>query len=75
MRRREPQALGFTDLTDGMYEGDPTRPYEQAQARIGLLAPWVPLAHSQISFVALSQVTGIAIGANGQIRYEKVERK
>lgn len=49
--------------------------YEQAQARIGLLAPWVPLAHSQISFVALSEVTGIAIGANGQIRYEKVERK
>jgi cyclopropane-fatty-acyl-phospholipid synthase len=26
-------ALGFTDLTDGMYEGDPTRPYEAAQAR------------------------------------------
>jgi cyclopropane-fatty-acyl-phospholipid synthase len=26
-------ALGFTDLTDGMYEGDPTRPYEEAQAR------------------------------------------
>jgi len=26
-------ALGFTDLTDGMYEGDPTWPYEAAQAR------------------------------------------
>jgi len=26
-------ACGFTDLTDGMYEGDPTRPYEEAQAR------------------------------------------
>src|SRR5436305_12404422 len=26
-------ALGFTDLTDGMYEGDPERPYEAAQAR------------------------------------------
>src|SRR5262245_17481896 len=26
-------ALGFTDLTDGMYEGDPTRSYEAAQAR------------------------------------------
>jgi cyclopropane-fatty-acyl-phospholipid synthase len=26
-------ALGFTDLTDGIYEGDPTRPYEEAQAR------------------------------------------
>jgi cyclopropane fatty-acyl-phospholipid synthase-like methyltransferase len=26
-------ACGFTDLTDGMYEGDPHRPYEQAQAR------------------------------------------
>ena len=26
-------ALGFTDLTDGMYEGDPSRPYETAQAR------------------------------------------
>ena len=24
---------GFTDLTDGAYEGDPSRPYEQAQAR------------------------------------------
>jgi cyclopropane fatty-acyl-phospholipid synthase-like methyltransferase len=24
---------GFTDLTDGMYEGDPTRPYEVAQTR------------------------------------------
>ncbi|MBA4062899.1 MAG: hypothetical protein C0501_04170 [Isosphaera sp.] len=24
---------GFTDLTDGMYEGDPDRPYEAAQAR------------------------------------------
>jgi cyclopropane-fatty-acyl-phospholipid synthase len=26
-------ALGFTDLTDGMYEGDAARPYETAQAR------------------------------------------
>lgn len=26
-------ACGFTDLTDGMYEGDPQRPYEDAQAR------------------------------------------
>jgi cyclopropane-fatty-acyl-phospholipid synthase len=26
-------ALGFTDLTEGMYEGDPNRPYEDAQAR------------------------------------------
>ena len=24
---------GFTDLTDGMYEGDARRPYESAQAR------------------------------------------
>src|SRR5581483_12280369 len=26
-------ACGYTDLTDGMYDGDPGRPYEQAQAR------------------------------------------
>lgn len=26
-------ALGFTDLTDGLYEGDPTRSYDHAQAR------------------------------------------
>jgi cyclopropane-fatty-acyl-phospholipid synthase len=26
-------ACGFTDLTDGMYEGDPSRSYEAAQAR------------------------------------------
>lgn len=26
-------ALGFTDLTDGMYEGDPHRPFDAAQAR------------------------------------------
>jgi cyclopropane-fatty-acyl-phospholipid synthase len=26
-------ACGFDDLTDGMYEGDPHRPYEAAQAR------------------------------------------
>jgi cyclopropane fatty-acyl-phospholipid synthase-like methyltransferase len=26
-------ALGFTDLTEGMYEGGPNRPYEEAQAR------------------------------------------
>jgi len=26
-------ALGFTDLTDGMYEGNPHRPYDAAQAR------------------------------------------
>lgn len=26
-------ALGFTDLTDGIYEGDPNRSYEAAQAR------------------------------------------
>ena len=26
-------ALGLTDLTDGMYEGDPGRSYEAAQAR------------------------------------------
>jgi cyclopropane-fatty-acyl-phospholipid synthase len=27
------RACGFPDLTEGMYEGDPTRPYEEAQAR------------------------------------------
>src|SRR3954470_13865795 len=26
-------ALGFTDLTDGMYEGDPSRTYDAAQNR------------------------------------------
>ncbi len=26
-------ACGFTDLTDGMYDGDPQRPYEDAQVR------------------------------------------
>src|SRR5690349_16473288 len=26
-------ACGFTDLTDGMYEGDPSRSHEDAQAR------------------------------------------
>ncbi|MBN9521873.1 class I SAM-dependent methyltransferase [bacterium] len=32
-------ALGFTDLTDGMYEGDAGRPYEAAQARQAEVLP------------------------------------
>lgn len=56
-------------------QAERTAIYRRAQTRIGLLAPWVPLAHAQISFVALSSVMGIVIGANGQIHYEKVHRK
>lgn len=49
--------------------------YEQAQQRIGELAPWVPLAHSQVSVVARSDVHGIEISPSAHILYEKVERK
>jgi peptide/nickel transport system substrate-binding protein len=49
--------------------------YERAQKRIGELAPWVPLAHSQVSVVARSEVKGIEISPSAHILYEKVERE
>ncbi len=51
------------------------RIYKQAQERIGELAPWVPLAHSQISVVARSEVQGIRMSPAAHILYEQVERK
>jgi peptide/nickel transport system substrate-binding protein len=51
------------------------RIYKDAQRRIGELAPWVPLAHSQISGVARSDVRGIRMSPAAHILYEQVERK
>jgi peptide/nickel transport system substrate-binding protein len=51
------------------------RIYKDAQQRIGELAPWVPLAHSQISVVARSEVRGIRMSQAAHILYELVERK
>lgn len=52
-----------------------TEIYQRAQERIGALAPWVPLVHSQIAVVARSDVHGIVISPSAQVLFEQVERK
>lgn len=47
--------------------------YKRAQARIGALAPWIPLVHSEIAVVARSDIQGIVISASAQVLFEKVE--
>ena len=49
--------------------------YRKAQDRIGLLAPWVPLVHSEIAVVARADVQGIVISPSGQVLFEQVEKK
>ncbi len=49
--------------------------YKRAQSRIGALAPWIPLVHSQIAVVARADVLGIEISPAGQVLFEKVERR
>lgn len=49
--------------------------YKEAQERIGALAPWIPLVHSQIAVVARSDVRGIVISPSAQVLFEKVERR
>ena len=52
-----------------------TEIYRKAQEQIEELAPWVPLAHSQISVVASSDVEGLILGPTSQIVYSRVDRK
>ncbi len=49
--------------------------YAVAQKRIGVLAPWVPLVHSQIAVVTRSDVHGMVISPSAQVRFETVERR
>jgi len=47
--------------------------YQEAQKRIGVLAPWVPLVHSQIVVVAREDVKGISISPTSHVLFEEVE--
>ncbi len=49
--------------------------YKHAQARIGLLAPWVPLVHSQIAVVVRAEVKGLVISPSGQVVYGNAKRR
>ncbi|MCP4444845.1 MAG: ABC transporter substrate-binding protein [Myxococcales bacterium] len=55
--------------------GARTEIYKRAQERIGSLAPWVPLVHSQIAVVARADVHGIVISPSAQVLFEQVELK
>lgn len=48
--------------------------YARAQRLIHELAPWVPLAHSQVNVAARRDLAGIVIGPSGQIDYKEVRR-
>ncbi len=45
------------------------RYYRQAQELIAIDAPWVPLAHSQVTVAARSDVNGLAIHPSGLVYY------
>jgi peptide/nickel transport system substrate-binding protein len=49
--------------------------YARAQALIHDLAPWVPLAHSQVNVAARIDLGGIVISPSGQIHYKGVRRE
>ncbi len=51
-----------------------TEIYKRAQERIGSLAPWVPLVHSQIAVVVRADVTGLTISPSGLVVYTNAER-
>lgn len=48
--------------------------YRQVQERLGLEAPWVPLAHSQVAIAARSDVQGIMLGPSTHVAFRHVRR-
>ncbi len=46
--------------------------YKDAQKRIGSLAPWVPLAHSQIAVVVNERVENVVISPSGHVVFAMV---
>lgn len=49
--------------------------YNRAQSRIGKLAPWVPLAHSQVAIAARNDVKGIVLTPSALVMLQEVSRK
>lgn len=47
--------------------------YTRAQKRIGGLAPWVPLVHSQTAVVANARVSGVSFSTSGHVLFSQVE--
>ncbi len=48
--------------------------YRQVQERIAQEAPWVPLAHSEISIAARADVGGIVLGVTTHVAFKQVKR-
>ncbi|MEZ4402482.1 MAG: ABC transporter substrate-binding protein [Kofleriaceae bacterium] len=48
--------------------------YAEAQRRIGVDAPWVPLAHSQVTIAARADITGILVNPSGHIDFASIRR-
>jgi peptide/nickel transport system substrate-binding protein len=48
--------------------------YRQAQDTISSMAPWVPLAHTQVMIAARADVGGVTINSQSQVAYRLVAR-
>jgi peptide/nickel transport system substrate-binding protein len=48
--------------------------YAEAQARIASDAPWVPLAHSQVTVAARADLTGVVVDPTGHVVYAGLKR-
>ena len=48
--------------------------YAEAQARIAADAPWVPLAHSQVTVAARDDVSGVIVNHSGHVWYAGIRR-
>ncbi len=48
--------------------------YAEAQARIAADAPWVPLAHSQVTVAAREDITGVVVDPTGHVVYAGLKR-
>lgn len=54
--------------------GERERLYAEAQTRIAADAPWVPLAHSQVTVAAREDITGVVVDPTGHVVYAGLKR-
>lgn len=73
---RDPELHGLLTWAQQSDDRDErVRYYARAQELIHRMAPWVPLAHSQIAVAARYDLAGLRISPNQQVNYRGVRRE
>jgi peptide/nickel transport system substrate-binding protein len=72
---RDPEVHGLLIMAQESESRDEReRLYARVQELIAQMAPWVPLAHSQVAVAARNDIGGVVINPSGHVYYKDVRR-